>query len=51
MELVIKAIEEKLKSQETDIYLLKMENERLKKELAEHDKIIAEQANIIGKMN
>lgn len=39
---VINAIEDKLAAQETDIYLLKMENERLKGMVRERDERIAE---------
>lgn len=46
MEQIFKAIEEKLLSQESIISVQKCEIERLKRELAERDKIIAEQTDI-----
>lgn len=46
MEQIFKVIEEKLLSQESIISVQKYEIERLKRELAERDKIIAEQTDI-----
>ena len=44
---IIKAIEEKLASQECTIYLQKHDIEELKRKLAEAEKTIEEQAHII----
>ena len=50
MEQIFKAIEDKLAAQDNTILLQKYENERLKKELAERDRIIAEQTDVIAKL-
>ena len=47
MERIIKAIEEKLASQETEISMMRFKVERLEKELKEKDEIIKNQAVII----
>lgn len=47
MERIIKAIEEKLASQECTIYLQKHDIEELKRKLAEAEKTIEQQAHII----
>lgn len=47
MERIIKAIEEKLASQEFTILVQKHEIEELKKKLAEAEQTIAEQAKLI----
>jgi uncharacterized coiled-coil protein SlyX len=48
MERIIKAIEEKMASQECTIYLQKTEIESLKNKLENAERTIAEQAHIIG---
>lgn len=48
MKRIIKAIEEKLASQECEIYVKKHEVEELKRKLAEAEKTIEEQAHIIS---
>lgn len=48
MERIIKAIEEKLASQECTIYVQKHDIEELKRKLAEAEKTIDEQAHIIN---
>lgn len=48
MERIIKAIEEKLESQECKIYVQKCEIESLKNKLANAEKTIEAQAHIIG---
>lgn len=47
MERIIKAIEEKLAAQETEISMMRYKVERLEKELKEKDEIIKNQAVII----
>lgn len=47
MERIIKAIEEKLAAQETEISMMRFKVERLEKELKEKDEIIKNQAVII----
>lgn len=48
MERIIKAIEEKMASDECKIYLQKRDIEDLKRKLAEAEKTIKEQAHIIN---
>lgn len=48
MERIIKAIEEKLASQECTIFVQKHQIEQLESKLAEAEKTIEEQAHIIG---
>jgi hypothetical protein len=48
MERIIKAIEEKMASEELTIYLQKNEIESLKNKLAEAEKTIAAQAQVIN---